>query len=67
MVADSRIEADALDDLARVQPLGCGIGIQFVEERHAQGEVGVGEQLDRLCFCRPRHGSGGVRVERTLS
>lgn len=43
MVANAGIEADALDDLSRVQPLGCGIGIQLVEERHAQGEVGVGE------------------------
>ena len=43
MVANAGIKADALDDLSRVQPLGCGIGIQFVEERHAQGEVGVGE------------------------
>ena len=31
MVADARVEADAVDDLARVQPMRLGIGVQLVE------------------------------------
>ena len=53
MVADARIEAHALDDLLGVQAVGGGIGVELVEIGHAHGEIGVGEQLDRL-------GLGGV-------
>lgn len=45
---DPWVQADALDDLAGVQAARQGIAVQLVEIGHAQREVGVGEQLDRL-------------------
>jgi len=46
--ADPRIEPDALDDLPGVQPAGGRVGVELVEVRHPQRQIGVGEQLDRL-------------------
>jgi len=51
VVAYAGVEADALDDLAGVQPVGDGIGVQLVEKGHAHGEVGVGKQFDGFGFC----------------
>ena len=48
MVADTRIKANAIDDLLGVQPLAFCVGIQFIEISHAQSQIGVSEQLDRL-------------------
>lgn len=30
--------------------MACRIGVKLVEVRHARGQVGVGKQLDCLCF-----------------
>ena len=53
MVSDAGIETDALDDVFAVQTMGGGVGIEFIEVRHAHGKVSICEQLDRL-------GLGGV-------
>ena len=48
MHTDARIQADALDDGASVETLDLGVGVEFVEVAHAEGEVGVGEEFDGL-------------------
>ena len=48
MAADTRIETNPLNYFAGVKPLHLGIGVQFVEIAHPQGQIGVGEQLDSL-------------------
>ena len=48
MCANAGVEADALDDMPGIKPLHLGVGVQFVEEGNAEGQIGVGEQLDRL-------------------
>jgi hypothetical protein len=48
--ADARIQPDALDDLARVEAVRGGERVEFVEVGDAHGQVGVGEQFDRLGF-----------------
>ncbi len=48
MAADPRVQAHAVDDVPGIQPLHFGVGIQLVKIGNAQGQVGVGEQLDRL-------------------
>src|SRR5690606_37782913 len=40
VVANTRIQANAFDDLAGVQAMGFGIGVQLVEVGHAHGEIG---------------------------
>ena len=52
MGADTRIQSDAVDYRSGVEALDLGICVQFVEIRDAEGEVGVGEQLDCLGFLR---------------
>ena len=47
-VADAWVEAHALDDAVGVETLHLGVGVQLVEVAHAQGEVGVGEELHGL-------------------
>ena len=48
MTADSRIHADAVDDLLGVESFGLCISIQFVEIGDTHGEIRVGKQL--YCF-----------------
>ena len=48
MCANAGVEADALDDMPGIKPLHLGVGVQFIEEGNAEGQIGVGEQLDRL-------------------
>ncbi len=39
--ADPRVQADGLNNLPAIEPLEFGIGVQFVEITHAQGQIGV--------------------------
>ena len=48
MIADPRIEANAVDDLPRVQAKLQGVTVKLVEIGDAHGKVGVGIELDRL-------------------
>ena len=50
VVADARVEADAVDDLFGVQAVGVGVGVEFVEVGDAHGEKGVGEEFDGFGF-----------------
>ena len=40
------VEAYALDDGLRVEAFHLGVGVELVEVAHAQGQVGVGEELN---------------------
>ncbi len=46
--AYARVEAHALDDGLRVEAFHLGVGVELVEVAHAQGQVCVGEELDRF-------------------
>ena len=46
--ADARVEAHAVDDLARIKPFEFTIGIELIEIAHAHGEIRVGKELDGL-------------------
>ena len=48
MRANARVEAHAVDDLARIKPFEFTIGIELIEIAHAHGEVRVGKEFDRL-------------------
>lgn len=48
VTTNTRIEADAVDDLARVHTAGDRIAVELVEEGHAHCEVSVCEKLDSL-------------------
>ena len=58
--ADARVEADALDDGAGVEALDLGVGVEFVEVAHAQGQVGVGEELHGLGLLHAHEQRGDV-------
>ena len=50
MAADTRIKANAVNNLLGVQPLALCIGVQLIEVSNTQSQIGIGEQLDGLCF-----------------
>lgn len=50
MIANARVEADALDDLPGIQSMRGGVGVEFVEVSDTHRQVGIGEQLDRFGF-----------------
>ena len=52
VVADARVEANAVDDLPGIQAMNGRVGVEFVEEGDAHGEVGVGEEFDGFGFGR---------------
>src|SRR5690625_4175058 len=56
MRADAGIEADALDDLAGIELVAKGVGVQLIEKSHPHGQKGIGKQFDGL-------GLGGIGVE----
>ena len=45
---DARVQADSLDDIARVEALALGIGVELVEVRNPQRQICVGKELDGL-------------------
>ena len=48
--ADARVQPHSINDGLGVEALNFGVGVQLVEVAHAEGEVGVGEELHRLRF-----------------
>ena len=48
--ADTRVEANAVNDLLAVQAMGGGIGVELVEVRDTHGQVGIGEEFDGFGF-----------------
>ena len=61
--ADAGVEADAFDDGLGIEALHLGVGVQFVEVADAQGEVGVGEELDGLGLGAAHEEHGDVFLE----
>ena len=50
VIADARVQADAVDDMTGIQPVCGGVAVQFVEIGNTHGQVSVAEQLDRFRF-----------------
>ena len=48
MSTNTRIKANAIDNLMGIQPLHLGISIQFVEVADSQSQVSVSEQFNSL-------------------
>lgn len=46
--AYARVEADAVEDFARVEPLHLGIRVELIEVRDTKCQIRIREQLDRL-------------------
>ena len=66
MRADAGVEAYAVDDGLGVQAFHFGVGVQFVEVADTQGEVGVGEEFNCLCFCRSHEQDVDVFLNRSF-
>lgn len=45
MATDTRVETHTLNDLLCVQALTLCVGVEFIEVRNAQSQIGVGEQF----------------------
>ena len=48
LVANTRVKADALDDLLSIQALHLSVGIQLIEVGDTQSKISIGKQLDSL-------------------
>ena len=48
MATNARVQAHAVDDMLRGQPLDLSIGIQLIEIRHPQRKIRIREKLHRL-------------------
>ena len=66
VIPHARIQAHPLDDGTRIQAVGQGIAVQFVEISHAHRQEGVCEQLDRLGLGRVGEQQRHVPVQRAL-
>lgn len=55
---DAGLEAHPADDVGGGEPLLLAVGVELVEVGHAQGEVGVGEELHRLGLRAAEHEPG---------
>lgn len=55
VAADARLQADAVDDVAGVEPADLAVGVELVEVGDAKRQVGVGEQLHGLGFGGAQH------------
>ena len=54
-IADAGIIAHALDDIGGMQPFFLGVGVDFIEISHPDGQERIGKELDGLRFRRPRN------------
>ncbi len=48
MVANAGVKPDPFDNRPRIKPLDFGIGVEFIEIAHTEGQIGVGKQFHRL-------------------
>ena len=48
--SDARVQADSLDDIARVEAFTFGIGVELVKVRNPQRQIRVGKELDGFRF-----------------
>ena len=66
MAADTRVETHAIQNLPCVQAFALRVGVQLIEVRHAQRQIGVGEQLDRLRLAEAHQQRVNVRLFRAF-
>ena len=66
VLADARVEADAVDDGLGVEALDFGVCVEFVEVADAQGKVGVGEELDGFGLLHAHEEGVDVLLDGTL-
>ena len=64
--ADARVQAHAVDDRPRVQPLRLRVRVQLVEVAHAQRQVRVREELDGLRLGEPHEQGPDVLLDGAL-
>lgn len=50
MRTDTRVQADPVDNLLRIQPFHLRVGVQLIEIADPEGKVCIGKELDRLRF-----------------
>ena len=48
VLANAGVQAHAVDDLAGVQAVAGGIGVQLIKVGHAHGQIRVGKEFDGL-------------------
>ena len=66
MAANTRIKANAVDDLLGVQALHHSICIKLVEIGNAQCQIGIAEQFNSLCFGKAHEQGVNVLFDCTL-
>ena len=64
--ADAWIKPYAVDDLFAVQPMGGGIGVEFVEVRDTHSQISVGKEFDGFGFCGIGKEDGDVLLDGTF-
>ena len=50
IVADSRVVADAFDNILRGKSFNLGVGVQLVEISNSQGKISIGKKFNRFGF-----------------
>ena len=66
MSTDTRIKANAVDNLLSIQPLHLCIGIQFIEVANTQSQISISKQLNRFCFGKAHEQSVNVFLDCTF-
>ena len=66
LVADTRVEAYALDDGLCVEPLHLSVSIKLIEVAHTQCEVSIGEELHSLSLGKSHEERVNVLFQRTF-
>ena len=66
MRADTRIQADTIDDLLRIQAFHFCIGIKLIEIRNSQCQIRICEQLYRLGLCESHNQRINILLDRPL-
>ena len=65
-IPDTRIKADALDDIARVEPTNLRIRVKLIEVRYAQRQIRIRKELDGFRFRRSREDHRDILLDRTF-
>ncbi|MNP44383.1 hypothetical protein D3C76_1382450 [compost metagenome] len=50
MAANARIQSNTFNHLPAIEAMQLSVGVKFIEKRNTHRKVGIGKQLDRLCF-----------------
>ena len=65
-IADTRVKADTLDDVACIEPANLSIRVELIEVRHAQRQIRIRKELDGLRFRRARENHRDILLDRAL-